>query len=88
MAVERTESELFPRAAICVRRANVGRAIGRAEDSAMPDFVPPQLKALTKTAPEGGEWAHELKWDGYRMHARIEGRNVRLLSLRIMTGSP
>ena len=47
---------------------------------ALPDFVPPQLTALTETAPEGGEWAHELKWDGYRMHARIDGGNVRLLT--------
>ena len=46
----------------------------------MPDFIPPQLTALTETAPEGAEWVHELKWDGYRMHARIEGRNVRLLT--------
>src|SRR3954465_6060190 len=62
------------------RRAKVGRAIRRAEVGALPDFVPPQLTALTETAPEGGEWAHELKWDGYRMHARIEGGNVRLLT--------
>jgi len=62
------------------RRAKVGRAIRRAAIGALPDFVPPQLTALTEAAPEGGEWAHELKWDGYRMHARIEGRNVRLLT--------
>jgi ATP-dependent DNA ligase len=62
------------------RRAKVGRAIRRAEVGALPDFIPPQLTALTETAPEGGEWAHELKWDGYRMHARIEARNVRLLT--------
>ena len=55
------------------RRAKVGRAIRRAEIGALPDFVPPQLTALTETAPEGGEWAHELKWDGYRMHARFCG---------------
>ena len=62
------------------RRAKVGRAIRRREIGALSDFVPPQLTALTETAPEGGEWAHELKWDGYRMHARIEARNVRLLT--------
>ena len=62
------------------RRAKVGRAIRRGEIGTLPDFVPPQLTALTETAPEGDEWAHELKWDGYRMHARIEGRNTRLLT--------
>ena len=62
------------------RRAKVGRAIRRAKAGALPDFVPPQLTALTETAPEGGEWVHELKWDGYRMHARIDGGKVRLLT--------
>src|SRR4051794_21204939 len=47
---------------------------------ALPDFVPPQLTALTETTPEGGDWAHELKWDGYRMHARIDAEDVRLLT--------
>jgi hypothetical protein len=23
-------------------------------------------------APDGPEWAHEIKYDGYRMHARLE----------------
>src|SRR3712207_1130122 len=67
-------------AARVTRRAKVGRAIRRAEAGALPYFVPPQLTALTETAPEGGEWAHELKWDGYRMHARIDGNDVRLLT--------
>jgi hypothetical protein len=40
------------------RRAKVGRNIRRAEAGALPDFVPPQLTALTR------EWVHELKWDG------------------------
>jgi ATP-dependent DNA ligase len=62
------------------RRAKVGWAIRRAEAGALPDFVPPQLTALNKTAPDGGEWVHELKWDGYRMHARIDGVSVRLLT--------
>ena len=62
------------------RRAKVGRAILRAKAGELPDFVPPQLTALTETAPEGGEWGHELKWDGYRMHARIDSGNVRLLT--------
>jgi DNA ligase D-like protein (predicted ligase) len=62
------------------RRAKVGRDIRRSEAGALPDFVPPQLTALTETPPEGGEWAHELKWDGYRMHARIDGKDVRLLT--------
>jgi hypothetical protein len=56
----------------------VGRAIRRAAIGALTDFVPPQLTAPTESAPEGGDWADELKWDGCRQ-ARIESRNVRLL---------
>src|SRR3954469_10286238 len=62
------------------RRAQVGRVVRRTAPNALPDFVPPQLTALATEAPEGSEWAHELKWDGYRMHAGIDGQDVRLLT--------
>jgi ATP-dependent DNA ligase len=28
----------------------------------------------------GGGWLHEIKYDGYRMHARIDGGQVKLLT--------
>ncbi len=31
-------------------------------------------------APEGPEWLHEIKFDGYRMHARLDRGAVRLLT--------
>lgn len=46
----------------------------------MPDFVPPQLTALAEKPPEGADWAHELKWDGYRIHTRLDRGEVRLLT--------
>jgi bifunctional non-homologous end joining protein LigD len=48
--------------------------------SPLPAFIPPQLTALVRTAPDGEGWLHEIKFDGYRMHARIEGGEVRLLT--------
>src|SRR5579859_7370842 len=45
-----------------------------------PDFIPPQLTKLSDSAPEGERWAHELKFDGYRMAARIVGKDVRMLT--------
>jgi bifunctional non-homologous end joining protein LigD len=30
--------------------------------------------------PAGDEWAHEIKFDGFRMHTRIEGGGVTLLT--------
>ena len=31
-------------------------------------------------APDGAEWLHDIKFDGYRMHARVEGGRARLLT--------
>lgn len=47
---------------------------------APPHFVPPQLSKLAATAPTGPNWVHEIKFDGYRMGARIAGGKVALLT--------
>lgn len=39
-----------------------------------------QLAKLVNTAPEGGEWLYELKYDGYRMLAYLEGNTARLIT--------
>jgi ATP-dependent DNA ligase len=38
------------------------------------------LERHVGNAPEGDEWLHEIKFDGYRMHGRIERGDVRLLT--------
>ncbi|HEX8770586.1 MAG TPA: non-homologous end-joining DNA ligase [Acidimicrobiales bacterium] len=48
--------------------------------SEVPDWIAPQLSRLVEMPPDGSEWAHEVKFDGYRMHARIAGRSIRLLT--------
>jgi bifunctional non-homologous end joining protein LigD len=52
------------------------RQKGRA--GAMPEFVEPQLATLVERPPEGPEWVHEIKFDGYRVLCRIEGPRVTL----------
>ena len=52
----------------------------RAEPTALPSWVKPQLTKLVDQAPEGPEWLHELKFDGYRMHARLDRGAIRLLT--------
>jgi bifunctional non-homologous end joining protein LigD len=42
--------------------------------------VKSQLTKLVDQAPAGLEWLPELKFDGYRMHARLDGGAVRLLT--------
>ena len=31
-------------------------------------FIAPMLPTLVDVAPDGGEWIHEIKYDGYRTH--------------------
>ena len=37
-----------------------------------PKWIKPQLTRLVDEAPAGGGWVHEIKYDGYRMQARID----------------
>jgi bifunctional non-homologous end joining protein LigD len=48
----------------------------------LPAWVKPQLAALVKQAPDGPDWLHEIKLDGYRMHARLDAGRVRILTRR------
>jgi bifunctional non-homologous end joining protein LigD len=52
----------------------------RAETVALPDWINPQLTRLVDQAPEGPDWLHEIKFDGYRMHAWLDRGAVRLLT--------
>lgn len=45
---------------------------------AIPGFVPPQLCKLIDRPPSGAEWLHEIKFDGYRIQARIDDGDVSL----------
>jgi bifunctional non-homologous end joining protein LigD len=46
----------------------------------MPADLKPQLATLAAAAPAGPEWLHEIKYDGYRLFARIERGKVRLIT--------
>ncbi len=40
----------------------------------------PQLAQVASQPPEGNEWLHEVKFDGYRIGCRIDGKDIRLIS--------
>jgi bifunctional non-homologous end joining protein LigD len=42
----------------------------------LPRWVKPQLSKLVEKAPTGPRWVHEIKFDGFRMAARIERGKV------------
>src|SRR6516225_11432957 len=46
----------------------------------LPQWIGPQLTVLVDEAPDGPQWLHEIKFDGYRMHARLDRGAVRLLT--------
>lgn len=46
--------------------------------AAPPERLAPQLPLLAPTAPDGGDWLHEIKFDGYRMTLSVVGAQVRL----------
>jgi ATP-dependent DNA ligase len=48
----------------------------RAELAPPPAWIKPQLAKLVEKAPDGPDWLHELKLDGYRMHARLDGESA------------
>src|SRR5580704_2839015 len=52
----------------------------RTPHTTSPDFIPPQLAILVTQAPDGPAYLHEIKLDGYRMAARLDNVDVRLLT--------
>jgi bifunctional non-homologous end joining protein LigD len=54
--------------------------IGRS--APMPKFVAPQLCRIVPVPPNGADWVHEIKFDGYRVQMRVEGGKARLRTRR------
>jgi len=46
----------------------------------LPAFVAPCLATLSSKAPDSGKWVHEIKFDGYRIQARLDRGKVKLLT--------
>jgi bifunctional non-homologous end joining protein LigD len=45
-----------------------------------PKWIKPQLTRPVDEAPAGLDWLHEVKYDGYRMHARLVDGKAQLLT--------
>lgn len=60
-----------------------GRALqlpAAAVKAALPRSLGPALATLVDAIPEAGDWIYEIKFDGYRLLARCEGKDVRLFT--------
>jgi bifunctional non-homologous end joining protein LigD len=53
---------------------------GATHNAPLPDFVPPSLATLRDTVPNADGWVHEIKFDGYRIQARLDRGKVKLLT--------
>ena len=80
-----SERSLIPRAkgkpkvAAKPRRSAKANTLSAAKKAPLPATLAPQLATLVETPPEG-DWHYEVKFDGYRILARIDGDEVRLFT--------
>ena len=49
-----------------------------ADETAMPEFIPPMLATLADDAFDDPDWLFEVKWDGYRVEAVVSDGRARL----------
>ncbi len=55
-------------------------APAKAKRAALFDALSPQLATLVDEIPREGDWEYEVKFDGYRILARVDGKDVRMLT--------
>ncbi|MCE1117734.1 MULTISPECIES: DNA ligase D [Pseudomonas] len=73
------DSVLSDRTVLARRPAKVSASSRKAKPKALPDMLQPQLATLVDSPPSG-DWRYEVKFDGYRILARIDGNDVRLFT--------
>lgn len=61
------------------KRARSAKQTTTTRKATLPDAISPQLATLVD-APPPGDWRYEIKIDGYRILARLDGGKVRLMT--------
>lgn len=56
------------------------RSSGSKGKTKLPGKISPELATLVDAAPDGDDWVHEIKLDGYRILARLDHGHVTLLT--------
>ena len=64
------------------KRAEAKAAKKSPKPAAMPDFIEPQLCRSVERPPAGEGWLHEIKFDGYRVQARVQNGAAMLRTRR------
>ncbi|MBT2339890.1 MULTISPECIES: DNA ligase D [Pseudomonas] len=74
-AVKKPEKAAKPKPAKKSAKTTLNGAVA----GPIPETLKPELATLVESAPDG-DWLYEIKFDGYRVMARIEGGDVRLIT--------
>src|SRR6202030_3804151 len=59
-------------------------SIPGARKGLLPTFLEPSRASPCQKPPSGPKWIHEIKHDGYRIQARIDGRTTRLFTRKAL----
>jgi len=71
-AVAKTPAATRKTAAKTSRPRDWSKQLKHAPREKLPAFIAPQLATLSRSAPTGEDWLHEIKLDGYRIQARVD----------------
>ncbi|MGQ3889746.1 DNA ligase D [Legionella sp. CNM-1927-20] len=68
-----------------IRKSEIAKQLASAlsenkAKSSFPEIISPELATLVDDIPEGPDWLHEIKFDGYRIIAFKDGNTIRLMS--------
>ncbi|WP_273822873.1 DNA ligase D [Pseudomonas asplenii] len=74
-----SDRTLVPRQAASSARHHDAKPKLRPQAASLPAALQPQLATLVDSPPSG-DWRYEVKFDGYRILARIDGDDVRLFT--------
>ncbi|MGY4495564.1 DNA ligase D [Pseudomonas sp. TE3610] len=78
-----SDRTLIPKAAAtpakAAKPAKKTKALSNAPKAALPATLTPQLATLIESPPSG-DWRYEIKFDGYRVMARVDGAKVQLFT--------
>jgi bifunctional non-homologous end joining protein LigD len=58
--------------------------VSGARKKLLPTFHEPSLASPCEKPPSGPKWIHEIKHNGYRMQARVDGPSVRLMTRKAL----
>jgi ATP-dependent DNA ligase len=56
------------------------KVVAAVTSAGMPGFIKPQLATLKTKAPSGGQWLHEIKFDGYRVQVHLDKGKKRVFT--------